>query len=49
MVIMDLKMNHGNHFERIDLINDGKVKMEDIPVNYLNRHKNVIQRKAVNR
>jgi hypothetical protein len=41
------KDESGNHFDRFDLINDGKVKMEDIPVNYLNRYKNVIQRKAV--
>ena len=37
----------GNKYERFDLINDGYVRMLDVPVNYLNRKKNVIQREVV--
>jgi len=41
------KDEHGNKYTRYDLINDGIVSMLDIPVNYLNRTKNVIQRQVV--
>ena len=37
----------GNKYDRYDLINDGKVRMLDIPVSLLNREKNVIQRQVV--
>ena len=41
------KDNHGNKHDRFDLINDGYVKMLDVPLEYLNRKKNVIQRETV--
>ena len=41
------KDKNGNKFDRFDLINDGYVKMLDVPVEYLNRMKNVIQREVV--
>lgn len=37
----------GNKYDRFDLINDGYVKMLDVPLEYLNRRKNVIQREVV--
>ncbi len=37
----------GNKYDRFDLINDGKVSMLDVPIELLNREKNVIQRKVV--
>ena len=40
------KDKDGNKYERFDLINDGYVKIEDVPEEYLNREKNVIQRKV---
>ena len=41
------KDKDGNKYERFDLINDGYVSMLDIPKEYLNRYKNVIQREVV--
>lgn len=41
------KDSSGNKYERFDLINDGYVKLLDVPVEYLNRKKNVIQREVV--
>lgn len=41
------KDENGNKFETFDLVNDGIINMEDIPDNYLNRKKNVIQKKAL--
>ncbi len=37
------KDESGNYYDRFDLIRDGIVGMLDIPKNYLNREKNVIQ------
>ena len=37
----------GNKYERFDLINDGYVRMLDVPERLLNREKNVIQRRVV--
>jgi len=37
----------GNKYSRFDLINDGCVRMLDVPERLLNREKNVIQRRAV--
>lgn len=41
------KDKDGNLYGRYDLINDGIVKMTDIPIEYLNRKKNVIQYQVV--
>ncbi len=41
------KDQNGNKYERFDLINDGYVKMTDVPKEYLNRAKNVVQREVV--
>jgi len=37
----------GNKYSRFDLINDGYVRMLDVPERLLNREKNVIQRRTV--
>lgn len=37
----------GNTYNRYDLINEGIVRMEDVPKNYLNREKNRIQREVI--
>jgi hypothetical protein len=36
-----------NKYDRFDLLNDGMVDMLDVPLNYLNRNNNVIQRKTI--
>lgn len=41
------KDEQGNKYEIFDLIQDGIIKMEDMPTNYLNRKKNVIQKEAL--
>jgi len=41
------KDKNGNKYDRFDLINDGYVRMLDVPLEYLNRRKNVIQREVV--
>lgn len=41
------KDENGNKYELFDLVSDGIIKMEDIPTNYLNRPKNVIQKNAL--
>lgn len=41
------KDEFGTKYETFDLINNGIVKMVDVPRNYLNRPKNVIQRQVV--
>ena len=41
------KDQNGTKYERFDLINDGYVSMLDVPLEYLNRKKNVIQREVV--
>lgn len=41
------KDENGHKYNVFDLINDGVIKMEDMPDNYLNRHKNVIQKEAL--
>lgn len=41
------KDEEGNFYDRYDLINNGMVSMLDIPKNYLNRKKNLIQREVV--
>ena len=38
---------NGTKYERYELINSGMVHMLDVPVNYLNRNKNIIQREVV--
>ena len=39
--------NEGQKYERYELINNGMYSMLDVPKNYLNRYKNVIQREVV--
>lgn len=41
------KDENGTKYELFDLISEGIIKMEDIPTNYLNRPKNIIQKKAL--
>lgn len=41
------KDQDGNLYNRYDLINEGIVKLTDMPLNYLNREKNVIQYQVV--
>ena len=41
------KDQDGNLYDRFDLVNNGIVKMTDIPFNYLNREKNRIQYEVV--
>ena len=41
------KDENGNKYDRFDLINDGITHILDMPVNYLNREKNIIQREVV--
>ena len=41
------KDKEGNKYDRFDLINDGYVKMLDVPESLLNREKNIIQRRTV--
>lgn len=41
------KDESANKYDRFDLIKDGMVSMLDVPANYLNREKNVIQRRVV--
>ena len=41
------KDEEGNKYETFDLVKDGIVNLEDVPTNYLNRKKNVIQKEVV--
>lgn len=41
------KDENGTKYEVFELIKDGIIKMEDVPTNYLNRKKNVIQKDAL--
>jgi len=41
------KDENNNKYELFDLVNDGMIKMEDVPNNYLNRRKNIIQKEAL--
>lgn len=41
------KDQDGNKYDRYELLNDGIINMTDMPLNYLNREKNVIQRDVV--
>lgn len=41
------KDENNNKYETFDLVNNGMIKMEDVPDNYLNRNKNKIQKEVL--